>query len=75
MGLTHFDDARRPELADGHLHATWSYLGEDTGCVGIGLRRIQVREGAWSTPAHEHRRSEEIFYILAGQDCRGSTAR
>ena len=67
MGLTHFDEARRSELAVGHLHATWSYLGEDAGCVGIGLRRIQVREGAWSTPAHEHGRSEEIFYVLAGQ--------
>ena len=26
-----------------------------------------MREGAWSTPAHEHGRSEEIFYVLAGQ--------
>jgi uncharacterized cupin superfamily protein len=67
VGLTHFDEARRGELAIGHLHATWSYLGEDAGCVGIGLRRIQVREGAWSTPAHEHGRSEEIFYVLAGK--------
>jgi uncharacterized cupin superfamily protein len=67
MGITHLDDARRGELAVGHLHATWSYLGEDAGCVGIGLRRIQVREGAWSTPAHEHGRSEEIFYVLGGR--------
>ena len=67
MGLTHFDEARRSTLETGHLHATWSYLGEDAGCVGVGLRRIQVREGAWSTPAHEHGRSEEIFYVLAGR--------
>jgi uncharacterized cupin superfamily protein len=67
MGLTHLDEARRGELAVGHLHATWSYLGEDAGCVGIGLRRIEVREGAWSTPAHEHGRSEEIFYVLGGR--------
>ena len=26
-----------------------------------------MREGAWSTPAHEHGRSEEIFFVLAGQ--------
>ena len=26
-----------------------------------------MREGAWSTPAHEHGRQEEIFYVLAGQ--------
>jgi uncharacterized cupin superfamily protein len=67
VGITHFDDARRGELAVGHLHATWSYLGEDAGCVGVGLRRIQVREGAWATPAHEHGRSEEIFYVLGGR--------
>jgi uncharacterized cupin superfamily protein len=67
VGLTHFDEAHRGELAVGHLQATWSYLGEGAGCVGIGLRRIQVREGAWSTPAHEHGRSEEIFYVLAGR--------
>jgi uncharacterized cupin superfamily protein len=67
VGITHLDDARRGELAVGHLHATWSYLGEDAGCVGIGLRRIEVREGAWSTPAHEHGRSEEIFYVLGGR--------
>ena len=67
MGLTHFDEAGRGALAVGHLQATWSYLGEGAGCVGIGLRRIQVHEGAWSTPAHEHGRSEEIFYVLAGR--------
>src|SRR5438094_207503 len=42
-------------------------LGEAAGCVEVGLRRIQVHEGGWSTPAHEHGRSEEIFYVLAGQ--------
>jgi len=67
VGLTHFDEAGRGALAVGHLQATWSYLGEGAGCVGIGLRRIQVHEGAWSTPAHEHGRSEEIFYVLAGR--------
>jgi uncharacterized cupin superfamily protein len=67
VGLTHFDEARRREYEIGHLDATWSYLGEDAGCVGVGLRRIQVRAGAWSTPAHEHGRSEELFYVLAGR--------
>jgi uncharacterized cupin superfamily protein len=67
MGITHFDEAPRREYEIGHLHATWSLLGEDAGCVGVGVRRIEVREGAWSTPAHEHGRSEEIFYVLAGR--------
>jgi uncharacterized cupin superfamily protein len=66
MGITHFDDARRYDLDHGHFHAEWSLLGEAAGCVGIGLRRLSVRPGGWSTPAHEHGREEEIFYVLAG---------
>jgi uncharacterized cupin superfamily protein len=31
------------------------------------VRRIQLPAGGWSTPAHEHGRSEEIFYVLAGR--------
>jgi uncharacterized cupin superfamily protein len=67
VGLTHFDEAPRRTYEIGHLHATWSLLGEAAGCRGVGVRRIEVREGAWSTPAHEHGRSEEIFYVLAGR--------
>jgi len=49
------------------LHATWSFLGEAAGCVAVGVRRIEVPQGGWSTPAHEHGRQEEIFYVLAGR--------
>jgi uncharacterized cupin superfamily protein len=31
------------------------------------LRRIELPPGGWSTPAHEHGREEEIFYVLAGR--------
>jgi uncharacterized cupin superfamily protein len=67
VGITHLDEARRRELRIGHLHATWSFLGEAAGCVGVGVRRIEVPQGGWSTPAHEHGRQEEIFYVLAGR--------
>jgi uncharacterized cupin superfamily protein len=66
VGITHLDEARRRELHIGHLHATWSFLGEAAGCVGVGVRRIEVPQGGWSTPAHEHGRQEEIFFVLAG---------
>ncbi len=66
MGITHFEEARRLELRIGHLNATWSLLGEAAGCVGVGVRRIELPQEGWSTPAHEHGRSEEIFYVLAG---------
>ena len=41
------------------------------------MRRIQIEPGGWSTPAHEHGRSEEIFYVLGGSGIswqRGRTA-
>jgi uncharacterized cupin superfamily protein len=67
VGITHFDDAPQHQLAVGHLNATWSLLGEAAGSIRVGVRRIQVREGSWSTPCHEHGREEEIFYVLAGR--------
>jgi uncharacterized cupin superfamily protein len=67
MGTTHFDRARSYELRIGHLHATWSLLGEAAGSVRVGLRRIEVPAGGWTTPVHEHGCQEEIFYVLAGR--------
>ncbi|HWE32466.1 MAG TPA: cupin domain-containing protein [Solirubrobacteraceae bacterium] len=77
MGLTHFDEANSNAFEVGHIRGTWSYLGESAGCRTVGVRRIQLPEGAWSTPAHEHGREEEIFYVLAGRGIswqRGKTA-
>lgn len=66
MGITHFDDAPSREFELGHLRGRWTYLGEAAGSLGIGARRIEMPAGGWSTPAHEHGREEEIFYVLAG---------
>ncbi len=66
MGLTHFDQARSRAFDLGHLRGRWTLLGEAAGCVGVGVRRIELPPGAWSTPAHEHGREEEIFYVLTG---------
>jgi len=67
MGITHFDEAPSAELAVGHLRGRWSRIGEAAGCVRVGVRRIQVHEGFWSTPCHEHGSAEEIFYVLGGR--------
>jgi uncharacterized cupin superfamily protein len=64
--IAHFDDVRRREIDLGHLRSTWSFLGEAAGTVDVGVRRIEVQAGGWSTPAHEHGREEEIFFVLAG---------
>ena len=42
-------------------------MGEAAGCVNVGVRRIELPAGGWSTPAHEHGREEEIFYVLTGR--------
>jgi uncharacterized cupin superfamily protein len=67
MGLTHFDDAPAFAREIGHLRGRWTMLGSAAGCVGIGVRRIEIPAGGWSTPAHEHGREEEIFYVLGGR--------
>jgi uncharacterized cupin superfamily protein len=67
MGITHFDDAPRRDFEVGHLRGTWTGLGQAAGSVGAGVRRIQVPAGGWSTPAHQHGREEEIFYVLSGR--------
>jgi uncharacterized cupin superfamily protein len=67
VGITHFEAAEREQVAVGHLRSTWTYLGDAAESVGVGVNRIQVVDGGWATPAHEHGREEEIFYVLAGR--------
>ncbi len=66
MGLTHFEEAPSYEFALGHLRGRWTRLGEAAGSETVGVRRIEIPAGGWSTPAHEHGRGEEIFYVLGG---------
>jgi uncharacterized cupin superfamily protein len=67
MGVTHFDEAPSQEYDVGHLRGRWTMLGKAAGARGIGVRRIEVPAGSWSTPAHEHGSEEEIFYVLSGR--------
>lgn len=67
MGITHFDEAERAERAVGHIQGRWSFLGDSAGADRVGLKRIEIPAGGWSTPAHEHGHEEEIFYVLSGR--------
>jgi uncharacterized cupin superfamily protein len=67
VGIAHFEDAPAIERTAGHLRARWTMLGHAAGSANVGVRRIEVPVGGWSTPAHEHGREEEIFYVLAGR--------
>jgi uncharacterized cupin superfamily protein len=67
VGITHLEEAPALEYDVGHIRGRWTGLGEAAGSVTIGVRRIQVPAGGWTTPLHEHGRSEEIFYVLGGR--------
>jgi uncharacterized cupin superfamily protein len=67
VGITHFDEAPAHEFAVGHIRGRWTALGRAAGSITVGVRRIEVPAGSWSTPAHEHGREEEIFYVLGGR--------
>jgi uncharacterized cupin superfamily protein len=64
--ITHFDDAQTFDYDLGHLRGRWTLLGETAGSDTVGVRRIELPAGGWSTPAHQHGRGEEIFYVLGG---------
>ncbi|MEA2315359.1 MAG: hypothetical protein QOI03_2051 [Solirubrobacteraceae bacterium] len=60
-------ESRAGEFAIGHIKGVWRDLGRELGTRGVGLRRIEIAEGHFSTPAHEHGADEEIFFVLAGE--------
>jgi uncharacterized cupin superfamily protein len=67
MALANFNDCRSGELAVGHIKGVWRDLGRQARTSKVGLRRIEVAAGHFSTPAHEHGADEEIFFVLAGE--------
>jgi uncharacterized cupin superfamily protein len=67
MKIANVYECRSREVAIGHIKGVWRDLGRDAGTRTVGLRRIEVAEGHFSTPAHEHGVEEEIFFVLAGE--------
>ena len=64
--LTHWDEVEPRRREAGHLAGSWRDLGTAAGTQGVGVQRIDVDPGRWSTPAHVEGGSEEIFCVLAG---------
>ncbi|MBA2424890.1 MAG: cupin domain-containing protein [Actinobacteria bacterium] len=63
--ISHWDDARSSRGERGHIAGTWQSLtGRDSRTIGV--KRIRVDPGMWSTPLHLEGAEEEIFYVLAG---------
>jgi uncharacterized cupin superfamily protein len=65
--IANMHEGRSSELAVGHIKGVWRDLGRESGSRTVGLRRIEVAEGHFSTPAHEHGADEEIFFVLGGE--------
>jgi uncharacterized cupin superfamily protein len=64
--IAHWDEVESERLEEGHLCGTWSDLGEAAGTRNVGVTRIQVEPGRWSTPAHIEMDEEEIYFVLGG---------
>ncbi|MBA3347771.1 MAG: cupin domain-containing protein [Actinobacteria bacterium] len=63
--VQHWDDLPWTRREAGHIAADWQSLaGQRTRTVGV--QRIRIDAGRWSTPAHVENSEEEIFYVLAG---------
>lgn len=67
MTIVNFSDSPAREVAVGHIKGIWRDIGRALGTRTIGLRRIEIAAGCFSTPAHEHGADEEIFFVLAGE--------
>ena len=65
-GIAHWDDVERGRAELGHLAGWWRDLGHAAGSRTIGVKRIEIDPGRWSTPAHAEGAEEEIFYVLGG---------
>jgi uncharacterized cupin superfamily protein len=66
MKIANLHESQSREFAVGHIKGMWRDLGREAGTRTVGLRRIEVAEDHFSTPAHDHGADEEIFYVLAG---------
>jgi uncharacterized cupin superfamily protein len=64
--IAHWDEVAGERLEEGHLCGTWTDLGEAAGTRNVGVTRIQVEPGRWSTPAHVELDEEEIYFVLGG---------
>src|SRR5215210_5888274 len=64
--LSHWSQAENERADLGHLAARWTDLAAATKAPRLGVNRIEIDAGMWSTPAHIESAEEEIFYVLGG---------
>jgi uncharacterized cupin superfamily protein len=67
MRTANLHDSPASEMSVGHIKGSWRDLGRQAGTRTVGLRRVEVADGHFSTPAHDHGADEEIFFVLGGE--------
>ena len=63
--VLHWDDARTWRGEQAHIAGTWHSLSGRASHT-VGVKRIRVDPGKWSTPLHLEGQDEEIFFALGG---------
>ncbi len=64
--IAHWDEAESGRREAGHIAGEWTDLGTAAGTRTVGLKRIKIDPGKWSTPFHRQTAEEEIFFVLGG---------
>ena len=64
--IAHWDEAGSGRAEAGHIGGEWTDLGNAAGTKTVGVCRIKVDPGRWSTPFHRQTAEEEIFFVLDG---------
>ena len=64
--IAHWDEAESGRAEAGHIAGEWTDLGVAAGTKTVGVCRIKVDPGKWSTPLHRQTAEEEIFFVLGG---------
>lgn len=64
--ICHWDEVEKRRAEAGHIVGEWTDLGRAAGTKTVGLKRIRIDPGRWSTPFHLQTAEEEIFFVLAG---------
>jgi uncharacterized cupin superfamily protein len=64
--ISHWDEVETGRGEAGHMAGDWSDLGRAAGAKTVGLKRIRIDPGKWSTPLHRQTAEEELFFVLGG---------
>jgi uncharacterized cupin superfamily protein len=63
--ISHWDEVRTWRGERGHIAGTWQSLSGRASRT-VGVKRIRVDPGMWSTPLHLEGAEEEIFFVVDG---------